>query len=109
MQIGELVLLPAVRRAFPERFIIADGFSCRQQIHHGTGRSAMHPVEVMALALEARGSLPQTVPERRYLESVAKPSRGVAVAGLATGLGAALSLVLAWRGSASLGRGVARR
>ncbi len=49
--IGERVLLPAVRRAAPDALIVADGFSCREQIWQGTGRSAMHLAEVLALAL----------------------------------------------------------
>jgi Fe-S oxidoreductase len=50
--IGEQVLLPAVRKADKDTLIIADGFSCRQQIRDGTGRWALHPAEVVALALE---------------------------------------------------------
>jgi Fe-S oxidoreductase len=100
MQIGELVLLPAVRQASPDHLIIADGFSCRQQIQHGTGRWAMHPVEVMALALESRGTLPQELPERRYLEAAATPGRGAAVAGLAIGIAlSALAVRAAWPSS----------
>jgi hypothetical protein len=49
--IGELELLPAVRRAPPDCLIIADGFSCREQIAQGTGRHALHLAEVLQLAL----------------------------------------------------------
>lgn len=52
-QIGELVLLPAVRQAPKEALIIADGFSCRQQISHFTDRRALHLAEVLRLALRA--------------------------------------------------------
>jgi hypothetical protein len=38
--IGELELLPAVRQAPPDWLIIADGFSCREQIAQGTPRHA---------------------------------------------------------------------
>jgi FAD/FMN-containing dehydrogenase/Fe-S oxidoreductase len=58
MQIGERVLLPAVREAPPDTLVVADGFSCRQQIAHATGRRALHLAEVLQLALregEARG------------------------------------------------------
>jgi Fe-S oxidoreductase len=48
MQVGELVLLPAVRRAPAETLIVADGFSCREQIHQATGRRAVHLAEVLA-------------------------------------------------------------
>jgi hypothetical protein len=52
MNIGELVLLPAVRRAPKETLIIADGFSCREQIRQGTDREALHTAQVLQLALE---------------------------------------------------------
>ena len=50
-QIGELVLLPAVRRQEEETIIAAPGTSCRHQIKDGTGRVAKHPVEVLYEAL----------------------------------------------------------
>ena len=53
-QIGELVLLPAVRNASPDTLIITDGFSCREQIAMGTGRQAVHLAEVLQLALRER-------------------------------------------------------
>lgn len=51
MAIGERVLLPAVRSEAPNTLVVADGFSCREQIHHGTGRTALHLAEVVARAL----------------------------------------------------------
>jgi FAD/FMN-containing dehydrogenase/Fe-S oxidoreductase len=51
MQIGERVLLPAVRQSRPDVLVVADGFSCRQQIEHATGRHALHLAEVLQLAL----------------------------------------------------------
>jgi FAD/FMN-containing dehydrogenase/Fe-S oxidoreductase len=50
-QIGELVLFPAVRSASPEVVIAAPGTSCRHQIKDGTGRNALHPVEILHAAL----------------------------------------------------------
>jgi FAD/FMN-containing dehydrogenase/Fe-S oxidoreductase len=51
MQIGELVLFPTVRKQ-PENVIIAAaGVSCRHQIKDGTGRRAVHPVEILFGAL----------------------------------------------------------
>ena len=47
MQIGELVLLPAVRSAPDDTIIVATGTSCRHQIFDGTGRTASHPAEVL--------------------------------------------------------------
>ena len=54
LAIGELELLPAVRSAPPEWLIIADGFSCREQIAQGTGRRAFHLADIIQMAL--RGS-----------------------------------------------------
>jgi Fe-S oxidoreductase len=51
---GERALLPAVRRASAETLIVADGFSCREQIVQGTGRRALHLAEVLEGALEVR-------------------------------------------------------
>ncbi len=50
-QIGELVLFPAVRAAAPEVLVAAPGTSCRHQIKDGTGRLALHPVEILHDAL----------------------------------------------------------
>jgi Fe-S oxidoreductase len=54
VQIGEQRLLPAVREA-PDAVIVASGVSCREQIAHGTGRRALHPVEVLAARLREKG------------------------------------------------------
>jgi Fe-S oxidoreductase len=52
--IAERVLLPAVRQEAPDTLIVTDGFSCREQILHATGRRALHLAEVLQLALESR-------------------------------------------------------
>ena len=52
MQIGELVLFPAVRKQPEEVIIAAAGTSCRHQIKDGTGRKALHPVEIIWKALK---------------------------------------------------------
>ncbi|MOA01855.1 Anaerobic glycerol-3-phosphate dehydrogenase subunit C [compost metagenome] len=51
MQIGELVLLPTIRNQPDHVIIAAPGTSCRHQIKDGTGRKALHPVEVLYDAL----------------------------------------------------------
>ncbi len=51
MKIGELVLFPTVRKQPEEVIIAAPGTSCRHQIHDGTGRKALHPVEILWAAL----------------------------------------------------------
>jgi len=53
---GERVLLPAVRNAAPDTLIVADGFSCREQILQGTGKPAMHLAEVLKMALDYKNS-----------------------------------------------------
>jgi FAD/FMN-containing dehydrogenase/Fe-S oxidoreductase len=55
--IGERILLPAVRRAPQDRLIVSDGFSCREQILHATGRRAIHLAEAMQLALPSERRL----------------------------------------------------
>jgi len=50
--IGELELLPAVRRTPEDWLIIANGFSCREQIQQCTGRHALHLAEVIQLAMQ---------------------------------------------------------
>lgn len=47
MQIGELVLFPAVRSAGSDVIIAATGTSCRHQVKDGTGRIAKHPAEIL--------------------------------------------------------------
>ncbi|HEX4409431.1 MAG TPA: FAD-linked oxidase C-terminal domain-containing protein, partial [Xanthobacteraceae bacterium] len=48
---GELSLLPAVRKASDDALIVADGTSCRHQIHDGARREALHVARVLAMAL----------------------------------------------------------
>ena len=51
LQIGGQRLFPAVRAESDDTLIAATGVSCRQQIAHGTGRHASHPVELLHAAL----------------------------------------------------------
>lgn len=51
MKIGELILFPEVRAAAETTLVSAPGTSCRHHIKDGTGRDALHPVEVMYQAL----------------------------------------------------------
>jgi FAD/FMN-containing dehydrogenase/Fe-S oxidoreductase len=52
LKIGELSLFPRVRAAPEETLIVAPGTSCRHQMRDATGRTALHPAEVLALGLE---------------------------------------------------------
>jgi FAD/FMN-containing dehydrogenase/Fe-S oxidoreductase len=47
MEIGEMVLFPAIRKSSADVIISAPGTSCREQIAHATGRKALHPVEIL--------------------------------------------------------------
>ena len=49
--IGERLLLPAIRSAPEETLIVADGFSCREQIAQSTSRRAMHLAELLQIAI----------------------------------------------------------
>ncbi len=51
MAIGNQVLLPKVREVDRKTIVVSDGFSCRQQIAHGSPRTAMHTAEVLQMAL----------------------------------------------------------
>lgn len=51
MKIGELVLFPTVRKQPDDVLIAAPGTSCRHQVKDGTGRRALHPVEILFDAL----------------------------------------------------------
>jgi FAD/FMN-containing dehydrogenase/Fe-S oxidoreductase len=53
MKIGELSLFGPIRDA-PDAIIVAPGTSCRHQIKDGTGRAALHPIELLAQAMAAR-------------------------------------------------------
>jgi FAD/FMN-containing dehydrogenase/Fe-S oxidoreductase len=52
IQLAEMSLAPAIRKAKSDTIICASGTSCRDQITHTTGRRALHPMEVLAMALD---------------------------------------------------------
>jgi FAD/FMN-containing dehydrogenase/Fe-S oxidoreductase len=51
MQMAERSLLPVVRQQKANTLIAASGFSCRHQLNHGSGRTVLHPVEILRQAL----------------------------------------------------------
>ena len=53
MKMAEAGLLPAVRGADADTLIVADGTSCRHQIHDGAQREAIHVARVLERALDA--------------------------------------------------------
>ena len=107
--IGELELLPAVRQAPTDWLIVADGFSCREQIAQETDRHALHLAEVLQMALREAAETPEGFPMfdpapqhypedawvRPHQAAVEKNMKrtGLAVAGIAAG--AALLMAMA--------------
>ena len=65
--IGELELLPAIREAPPDSLIIADGFSCREQIAQCTNRRALHLAEVIQMGMNHELAF-EAYPERARTE-----------------------------------------
>jgi FAD/FMN-containing dehydrogenase/Fe-S oxidoreductase len=101
---GERVLLPEVRGAKPETIVVADGFSCREQIMQTTNRQALHPAEVLAMALADRGfNRDDALPERRFTEDPQSRSRRIVRRGYAV-LAAALAVAAAVGTFAALAR-----
>jgi Fe-S oxidoreductase len=85
MKIGERVLLPKVRQAPSDTMIISDGFSCREQIMHGTRRHGMHLAEVIQMAMH------QPLPTKRYIETGWVQKETPYPAGTAAAIGALLA------------------
>ena len=52
---GERKLFPEIEQLADDALILADGFSCREQILQGTGRTALHLAEALKLALDKGG------------------------------------------------------
>lgn len=100
MTIGERALLPKVRAAARETIVVADGFSCREQISQTTNRQAMHPAQVLKMALDDRGTdRNDPLPERRYMPEVRAESARAAMHGALgaialTGIAAVTALLL---------------
>jgi FAD/FMN-containing dehydrogenase/Fe-S oxidoreductase len=92
MAIGELELLPAVRQAPADWLIIADGFSCREQIAQGSPRHALHLAEVLQMALNGEATRefyphPESARTQQREAEVFQSMRraGLGLAALATG------------------------
>ncbi|MCU1302892.1 MAG: FAD-binding oxidoreductase [Candidatus Sulfotelmatobacter sp.] len=77
--IGELELLPAVRQAPRDWLIIADGFSCREQIAQATPRRALHLAEILQMALRASSNVLEVPGAHPYPESALARQRELSV------------------------------
>jgi Fe-S oxidoreductase len=95
--IGELELLPAVRKASPGCLIIADGFSCREQIAQCTDRHALHLAEIIQMAMRADAvPVDNAYPERVGVRlRQAEVKRSMKQTGLAL-TGAATAVAILW-------------
>lgn len=62
MEMAELSLLPAIRRADDTTLVVADGTSCRHQIKDGAGRGALHVARVLAMSLDSARANPYPSP-----------------------------------------------
>jgi Fe-S oxidoreductase len=87
---GERVLLPEVRAAGNDELIIADGFSCQEQIEQRTNRVALHMAQVIQMAIH-RDSTDGMAPEAKIVAKRTYDKRiGMAKAAIAIGVGAAM-------------------
>ncbi|MEK6374563.1 MAG: FAD-binding and (Fe-S)-binding domain-containing protein [Acidobacteriota bacterium] len=97
---GERVLLPKVREAARDTLIVADGFSCREQIAQSTNRQALHLAQVLQMALRDGPAGPKgDLPERHYIEEQPGPDlrKWGAIAGGIALLVGAIALARKWR------------
>ena len=90
--VGERRLLPAVRTAPKDTLIIADGFSCREQIAQATDRRALHLADVLALARSQPRAWSEEYPERHQIVDHARARVPLSTAALWVVIGAAVAL-----------------
>jgi FAD/FMN-containing dehydrogenase/Fe-S oxidoreductase len=90
--IGERKLLPAVRKAPLSTLIMADGFSCREQIAQETGRHALHLAEVIQMGQQR----PEMYPESELVERRNSTRRKARLRALGTLGAVAVAGVAAW-------------
>ncbi len=88
IKVGELVLLPAVRKAARDMLLVADGLSCREQISQTTDRHALHLAQVVQMAINDGACGPSgDYPEAKYVTPPPTPiPRFTSIAILAGGV-----------------------
>jgi FAD/FMN-containing dehydrogenase/Fe-S oxidoreductase len=100
MQCGEQALLPAVRDVDQETIVVANGFSCKTQIHQSdAGRNALHVAQLMKMAREqGPDGYRAGPPEQPYYEQRPKPPARMRAARV----GAVVAVALTAAGGAAL-------
>lgn len=93
---GERVLIPKVREAGDDELIIADGFSCREQISQMSDRVGLHLAQVLQQAIRHGPQGPDSRrPERELVRSRnSARRRGMVRAGALLGAGVVAGAVL---------------
>ena len=94
---GERVLFPAVRQAPDDAIIVADGFSCREQVRQGTQREALHSAQVLQMALQQPGANANDhAPESFYIRRREREHASARLRLVARLAGAATMATLLW-------------
>jgi FAD/FMN-containing dehydrogenase/Fe-S oxidoreductase len=96
--VGEHELLPKVRSAARDTIIVAEGFSCREQIAQETKRQALHPAELLQMAIHAGpDGVAGDLPETRMVERRKRAVRNSMLKTAAVLAGACAAGFLFWR------------
>ncbi|HEY2497866.1 MAG TPA: FAD-linked oxidase C-terminal domain-containing protein [Candidatus Angelobacter sp.] len=95
--IGERKLLPAVRQAPTSTMIMADGFSCREQIAQETDREALHLAEVIQMGFQQTDQTTGIYPEKALVNRRKSARRGARIRALASLAAIGVGGALAWR------------
>jgi len=86
MRCGERVLLPAVRESAPDTLLIANGFSCREQVSQATGREPQHIAQVLEQALMRDGRIaPDEDQDKREARTMLRMAPAIALGAAAAG------------------------
>jgi Fe-S oxidoreductase len=95
--VGERALLPQVRDADRDEVIIADGFSCQEQIEQQTNRAALHSAVVLRMAMRGETTPAGQYPENAFMNARhSETKQGMIAAGVWLGV-SAIAAIMAFR------------